>query len=203
MTSKFRIPAPLQNTIDNLAYLAATQNGDKLFFKEKIQIKEHDWAARMRRLWHNENLENQYKIIKEIVNLGLDSFKTYESNVHYPRLVLEFFRARDGLANLRNTYLKQGRAVNELDTQIYIMENQLEALPFEVKKKAGILGEDEIQRTETSHVVSDHKDHVDEQLHKDKHEDDDEEHRKASPSIDIPQQNSNNISRFFSDPFDD
>jgi hypothetical protein len=197
MTSKFRIPAPLQNTIDNLAYLAATQNGDKLFFKEKIQIKEHDWAARMRRLWHNENLENQYKIIKEIVNLGLDSFKTYESNVHYPRLVLEFFRARDGLANLRNTYLKQGRAVNELDTQIYIMENQLEALPFEVKKKAGILGEDEIQRTETSHVNR--------QVHDNGHEDEDDdgEHRKASPSIDIPQQKSNSISRFFSDPFDD
>jgi hypothetical protein len=76
MTSKFRIPAPLQNTIDNLAYLAATQDGDKLFFKEKIQIKENDWGARLRRLWHNENLENQYKIIKEIVNLGLDSFKT-------------------------------------------------------------------------------------------------------------------------------
>jgi len=197
MTSKFRIPAPLQNTIDNLAYLAATQNGDKLFFKEKIQIKEHDWAARMRRLWHNENLENQYKIIKEIVNLGLDSFKTYESNVHYPRLVLEFFRARDGLANLRNTYLKQGRAVNELDTQIYIMENQLEALPFEVKKKAGILGEDEIHRTETSQVNR--------QVHENGHEDEDndKEHRQASPSIDIPQQNSNNISRFFSDPFDD
>ena len=35
MTSEFRIPAPLQNTIDNLAFLASTQIGEKLYFKEK------------------------------------------------------------------------------------------------------------------------------------------------------------------------
>ena len=35
MTSKYRIPAPLQNTIDNLAFLAGTQEGEKLYFKEK------------------------------------------------------------------------------------------------------------------------------------------------------------------------
>ena len=32
MTSDYRIPAPLQNTIDNLSFLARTQEGEKLFF---------------------------------------------------------------------------------------------------------------------------------------------------------------------------
>ena len=138
MTSKYRIPAPLQNTIDNLSFLASTQKGDKLFFKEHTHITNNEWSARIRRYIYNENLENQKKIIKEIVGCGLDSLKSYKNNVHYPRLVLEFFNAKEGLQNLRNTYLNEGRNISELDTQIYIMNNQLDGIDIEVKKKAGI-----------------------------------------------------------------
>ena len=128
MTSEFRIPAPLQNTIDNLAFLAVTDDGEKLFFKEKIHIKPNDWSARLRRYYYNESLESQKKIIKEIIDLGLDSLKAYKNNVHYERLVNEFKKAKDGLCNLRNTYLKQGKEVQDLDNYIYIMNNQITAL---------------------------------------------------------------------------
>ena len=138
MTSKYRIPAPLQNTIDNLAFLAGTQEGEKLYFKEKIHITDSSWITRMRRWYNNESLESQKKIIKEIIDLGLDSIKTYDKNTHYPRLVKEFWRAKEGLHNLRNTYFKQGREVDYLDTQLYIMQNQLNGLSKEVKREAGI-----------------------------------------------------------------
>ena len=78
MTSKYRIPAPLQNTIDHLAFLAGTQEGEKLYFKEKIHITDSSWLARAKRWYNSESLETQKKIIKEIVDLGLDSIKTYE-----------------------------------------------------------------------------------------------------------------------------
>ncbi len=138
MTSKYRIPAPLQNTIDNLAFLAGTQEGEKLYFKEKIHITDSSWLARAKRWYNSESLETQKKIIKEIVDLGLDSIKTYEKNTHYPRLIKEFWRAKEGLHNLRNTYFKQGREVTDLDTQLYIMQNQLQGLSKEVKRTAGI-----------------------------------------------------------------
>ena len=139
MTSEFRIPAPLQNTIDNLAFLASTQIGEKLYFKEKSHIVDSDWAARARRWYNNENLSTQIKIIKEIIELGLESIKLYEQSVHFIRLIQEFSKAKDGLYNLRNTYLKQNGCVTDIDTQIYIMENQISALPIEIKKRAGIL----------------------------------------------------------------
>ena len=138
MTSKYRIPAPLQNTIDNLAFLAGTQEGEKLFFKERLHINDSNWTSRTKRWYHNESLESQKKIIKEIVDLGLDSIKTYEKNTHYSRLIKEFWRAKEGLHNLRNTYLKQGREVGDLDTQLYIMANQLGGIPDDIKKTAGI-----------------------------------------------------------------
>ena len=72
MTSKYRIPAPLQNTIDNLTYLGTTHEGDKLFFKDKMHIKNSQWFARAKRYIYNENLDTQKKIIQEIVELGLD-----------------------------------------------------------------------------------------------------------------------------------
>jgi hypothetical protein len=128
MTSEFRVPAPLQNTIDNLAFLASTDDGEKLFFKERLHINKTDWTARMRRYYYNETLESQKKIIKEIIDLGLDSLKSYKDNVHYKRLVTEFGKAKDGLCNLRNTYLKEGREVQDLDNYIYVMENQMNAL---------------------------------------------------------------------------
>jgi len=127
MTSDYRIPAPLQNTIDNLSFLARTQEGEKLFFKEKIHLLNSDWGARMRRYYYNENFESQKKIIKEIVENGLDSLDTYKDNIHYPRLVQEFKRAKDGICNLRNTYFKQLRETGELDTVIYMMEQQINA----------------------------------------------------------------------------
>lgn len=40
MTSDYRIPAPLQNTIDNLSFLARTQEGEKLFSKRKYTYYE-------------------------------------------------------------------------------------------------------------------------------------------------------------------
>ena len=136
MTSNYRIPAPLQNTIDNLSFLARTQEGEKLFFKEKIHLLNSDWGARIRRYYYNENFESQQRIIKEIVESGLDSMKTYESNIHYPRLVQEFKKAKDGLCNLRNTYFKQLRETGELDTVIYMMEEQIKAYEKEEKREA-------------------------------------------------------------------
>ena len=128
MTSGYRIPAPLQNTIDNLSFLARTQEGEKLFFKEKIHLINSDWGARMRRYYYNENFESQKKIIKEIVENGLDSLQTYKDNLHYPRLVKEFKSAKDGISNLRNTYFKELRETGELDTVLYMMEEQIKAI---------------------------------------------------------------------------
>ena len=125
MTSEYRIPAPLQNAIDNLSFLARTQEGEKLFFKEKIHLQPSDWGARLRRYYYNENFETQKKIIKEIVESGLDSLDTYKDNMHYPRLVQEFKKAKDGICNLRNTYFKQLRETGELDTLVYMMEQQI------------------------------------------------------------------------------
>ena len=127
MTSDYRIPAPLQNTIDNLSFLARTQEGEKLFFKEKIHLLNSDWGARIRRYYYNENFDSQKKIIKEIAENGLDSLNTYRDNMHYPRLVIEFKKAKDGICNLRNTYFKQLRETGELDTVIYMMEQQIQA----------------------------------------------------------------------------
>ena len=55
---KFRHSAvvPLQNTLDNLSFIARTQEGQKLFFKEKKHIVSSDWSARIRRYYYNENL---------------------------------------------------------------------------------------------------------------------------------------------------
>jgi hypothetical protein len=136
MTSDFRIPAPLQNTIDNLSFLARTQEGEKLFFKEKIHLLNSDWGARLRRYYYNENFDSQKKIIKEIVENGLDSLNTYRDNIHYPRLVQEFKRAKDGICNLRNTYFKQLRETGELDTVIYMMEQQITACDKELAEKS-------------------------------------------------------------------
>ena len=138
MTSEFRIPAPLQNTIDNLSFLAGTQPGDKLFFNGKSHMRDNQWFLRFRRYISGESLDTQIKIIREIVELGLDSLKSYSDNVHYHRLIKEFFRAKEGLTNLRNTYLKDGKEMGDIDNLIYIMENQLAAIKEVHKTGAGI-----------------------------------------------------------------
>ena len=138
MTSEFRIPAPLQNTIDNLSFLAGTQPGDKLFFNGKSHMRDNQWFLRFRRYISGESLDTQIKIIREIVELGLDSLKSYSDNVHYHRLIKEFFRAKEGLTNLRNPYLKDGKEMGDIDNLIYIMENQLAAIKEVHKTGAGI-----------------------------------------------------------------
>ena len=138
MTSEFRIPAPLQNTIDNLSFLAGTQPGDKLFFNAKTHMRDNQWVLRVRRYLAGESLDTQIKIIREIVELGLDSLKSYSDNVHYHRLIKEFFRAKEGLTNLRNTYLKDGKEMGDIDNLIYIMDNQLNAIRESDKLKAEI-----------------------------------------------------------------
>ena len=128
MTSSFRIPAPLQNTLDNLSFLGRTEEGEKLFFKEKVHVHQNDWGVRLRRYYYNENLETQKKLIKEIVENGLDSINTYKDNIHYDKLIKEFKNAKDGIHHLRNTYFKQLKEVAELDTLIYTMDQQLNNL---------------------------------------------------------------------------
>lgn len=142
MTSQYRIPVPLQNTIDNLSYLGNTEEGTKLFFKENIHISSRSWFARFRRYYNNESLETQKKIIKEIVESGLDSLHLYKDNVHFIRLLQEFNKAKNGLCNLRNTYLKQGYEITDLSTLIYVMDNQLNNISYEQKKEAGIINND-------------------------------------------------------------
>lgn len=139
MTSEYRIPAPLQNTINNLTFIASTQPGDKIFFNDKVHIRENNWYLRAKRFIYGENLDTQIKIIREIIELGLDSIKSYSNNVHYHRLIKEFFRAREGLANLRNTYLQDGKEMGQIDNILYIMKNQLDAISDEDKKMAEII----------------------------------------------------------------
>lgn len=138
MTSEYRIPAPLQNTINNLTFLASTQPGDKIFFNDKVHIRDKNWFLRLKRYVYGESLDTQIKIIREIIELGLDSIKSYSDNVHYHRLVREFFRAREGLVNLRNTYLQDGKETGEIDNILYIMKNQLDAISPRDKKIAEI-----------------------------------------------------------------
>ena len=149
MTSEYRIPAPLQNAIDNLSFLARTQEGEKLFFKEKIHLQSSDWGARLRRYYYNENFETQKKIIKEIVESGLDSLETFKDNMHYPRLVEQFKKAKDGICNLRNTYFKQLRETGELDTIIYIMEQQINGCLREEDERNKDYIEDDEEYTES------------------------------------------------------
>ena len=139
MTSEYRIPAPLQNTINNLSFLANTQPGDKLFFHDKAHMRDNHWYLRLRRFFYGESLDTQLKIIREIVELGLDSLKSYKDNVHFHRLIREFFRAKEGLSNLRNTYLKEGKEIGCIDNFVYIMDNQLNAISDDDKKIADIL----------------------------------------------------------------
>lgn len=142
MTSEYRIPAPLQNTINNLSFLAGTQSGDKIFFNDKVHIRDRNWYLRAKRYVYGENLDSQIKIIREIIELGLDSIKSYNDNVHFHRLIREFYRAREGLVNLRNTYLQDGKEMGEIDNILYIMKNQLDAIPIEDKKIAEIVPPD-------------------------------------------------------------
>jgi hypothetical protein len=128
MTSEYRIPVPLQNTLDNLSFIARTQEGQKLFFKEKKHIVSSDWSARIRRYYYNENLETQKKIIKEIIEAGLDSLETYKNNMHYNRLESEFKQAKNGLSNLRNTYFNELKEIGEIDTLIYTMDQKINDL---------------------------------------------------------------------------
>ena len=158
MTSEYRIPAPLQNTIDNLAFLASTDDGEKLFFRERMHINKTDWSARVRRYYYNETLESQKKIIKEIIDLGLDSLKIYKDNVNYKRLVEGFSKAKNGLCNLRNTYLKEGREVQDLDNYIYVMENQITALKGKTKK----VSEVDLNASQNFHFTTPHYQNEDE-----------------------------------------
>ena len=101
-------------------------------------MRDNQWGLRIRRYIAGESLDTQIKIIREIVELGLDSLKSYSDNVHYYRLIKEFYRAKEGLINLRNTYLKDGKEMGDIDNLIYIMENQLDAINDTDKLKAEI-----------------------------------------------------------------
>ena len=83
-----------------------------------------------------ESLDTQIKIIRDCRTWV--RFKSYSDNVHYHRLIKEFFRAKEGLTNLRNTYLKDGKEMGDIDNLIYIMDNQLNAIRESDKLKAEI-----------------------------------------------------------------
>ena len=132
MTSHIKIPAPLQATLDNLAYLAAVQNNEKFFFSERTYIKAGEWSmVRMRRYWKGETLTHQIPIIRNIIDCALDCFKTYKSDCHFPRLLSLFNKAKDGISNIRNTYTLEGANVVDVETIIYLMNTQLEHVNFQ------------------------------------------------------------------------
>jgi hypothetical protein len=134
-----RIAVPLQTSLDNLAYLSAIQNNEKFFFSERSYIKAGEWSMmRLRRYWKNETLAHQIPIIRNIVDAALDCFKTYRQDCHFPRLLYLFHRARDGLCNLRNTYVLEGINVTDLETLLYMMNTQLDQVTEVEFKAAGI-----------------------------------------------------------------
>lgn len=132
MTSNIKIPAPLQATLDNLAYLASVQNNEKYFFSERTYIKAGEWSmVRMRRYWKGETLTHQIPIIRNIIDCSLDCFKIYKSDCHFPRLLTLFNKAKEGIANIKNTYTLEGANVVDLETIIYLMDKQLEYVNFQ------------------------------------------------------------------------
>ncbi len=140
MASGIRISVPLQTTLDNLAYISAIQNNEKFFFSERSYIKAGEWSmTRVRRYMKHENLNHQIPIIRSIIDAALDCFKTYREDCHFPRLLALFYKARDGLSNIRNTYTLEGVNVNDLETIIYMMDVQLKMVTDDELKAAGLL----------------------------------------------------------------
>ena len=138
MTSNIKIPIPLQATLDNLSYLSAIQNNEKYFFSERAYIKAGEWSmTRARRYWKNETLVHQIPIIRNIVDSALDCFNVYRQDCHFARLISLFYKARDGISNLKNTYTLEGVNTTDLDTIIYMMDTQIDQLTDEEKHCAG------------------------------------------------------------------
>lgn len=134
MVDSIRIPTALQATLDNLSYLSSIQNNQKCFFSERSYILAGQWSwARARRYLKNETLALQIPIIRSIVDMALEWFTllsdgTRYHNVQRTRLKNLFTKARDGIINLKNTYLLEGANTIEIDNIIYTMNAQLEDL---------------------------------------------------------------------------
>jgi hypothetical protein len=139
MASTIRISVPLQTTLDNLAYISSIQNNEKFFFSERSYIKAGEWSlSRIRRYMKHENLNHQIPIIRNIIDAALDCFKTYRHDCHFPRLLALFYKSRDGLSNIRNTYTLEGVNVTDLETIIYMMDTQISQVTEEELKTAGL-----------------------------------------------------------------
>ena len=139
MASTIRISVPLQTTLDNLAYISSIQNNEKFFFSERCYIKAGEWSlSRIRRYMKHENLNHQIPIIRNIIDAALDCFKSYRHDCHFPRLLALFYKSRDGLSNIRNTYTLEGVNVTDLETIIYMMDTQISQVTEEELKTAGL-----------------------------------------------------------------
>jgi hypothetical protein len=139
MASGIRISVPLQTTLDNLAYVSSIQNNEKFFFSERSYIKAGEWSlCRIRRYMKHENLNHQIPIIRNIIDAALDCFKSYRHDCHFPRLLTLFYKARDGLSNIRNTYTLEGVNVTDLETIIYMMDTQISQVTEDELKTAGL-----------------------------------------------------------------
>ena len=134
-----RIAVPLQATLDNLAYLSSIQNNEKYYFSERTYIKAGEWSlVRMRRYWKNETLSHQIPIMRNIIDSSLDCFKVYRNDCHFPRLLSLFYKAKDGISNLKNTYTLEGANVADLETLLYMIDVQLEQVTEDEKQHAGL-----------------------------------------------------------------
>lgn len=139
MSSGIRIAVPLQTTLDNLAYISSIQNNEKYFFSERTYIKAGEWSmCRFRRYWKQETLTHQIPIIRTIIDSALDCIKAYRHDTHFSRLLALFYRARDGIANLKNTYILEGSNITDLETIIYMMDTQLLQITDDEKSHAGL-----------------------------------------------------------------
>lgn len=133
--SQFKIPKPLQKTLNNLAYLGGIEPNSKLFIKEKSYIKTdcYSLARFMRCYYYGESLNTEIKAISDIIEDSLDMIQTYHNNTHFDRLIEQFKRAYEGLINLKNTYASEGSDFSMLEDQIYVMKKQLDSLEMKIE----------------------------------------------------------------------
>lgn len=139
MSNDFEIPALLSSTISNLNFLGRTSKNEKLYFADRTHIKPYNVWARIKRAYYSqENLETQTRLIKDIVSSGSNCIKTYRENIYFIYLITAFAQAREGLVNLKDTYIMEGTPTDELSLIIFGMRKQLEELGADILREAKV-----------------------------------------------------------------
>lgn len=119
------MPPNLHELLAKLEFIAMTEENKKICMNNMTFVSASSWVGSLMRAINGESRRNLILELGKIINQAMDAISEYKSTDYLPLIFKALEKARNGIINLKSTYIRDAYFLSQATVMIKNLDLQL------------------------------------------------------------------------------